>query len=147
MTPVEPSTLTIPMPMLISAVVALAGAVVALAGAVGYLFRHYSKRVSIVEASRTKEREGRAEEREAWVAERARYDKLHAELRAEYEAKYHATLRTLYEDAREHENTSRREYTENVEVVAKHAAEASDQVTQVIDKIYARLIEPRRPPH
>jgi hypothetical protein len=111
-------------------------AVVTLAGVVAFLWRYYSKRD-----------EEHSKERELWVTERQRLERFQVELRAEYEAKYHETLKTLYDDAREHEATVRREYAENIEAVSQNAQMASDKVARVLDKIYETYIVPRRPPH
>jgi flagellar basal body-associated protein FliL len=132
----EPTIPTSLAPLLIAAVLALAGVI-------AYLFRYYSKRAE----DHGKESEAWGKEREAWAAERARLERFHVELRAEYEAKYHETLNTLYKEARENEATARREYAENMESVAQKAAEASSKVAAVMDKIYDYLIRPRRPPH
>lgn len=136
MSAVEPSTSTSLAPLLIAAILALAGVI-------GYLFRYYSKRAE----EHGKEREAWAKEREAWVAERARLERFQVELRAEYEGKYHSTLETLYKEQRENEAAARREYAENMESVAQKAAEASGKVAAVMDKIYDYLIRPRRTPH
>jgi flagellar basal body-associated protein FliL len=136
--PVEPSTPTSLVPLLIIAVVALAGAI-------AYLFRFYSGRMEAKDALLAKEREERAKERENWVVERTRHERFQVELRAEYETKYHDTLKTLYDDAREHEDTARREYTENIETVSANAQAASEKVTRVLDKLYDYLA-PRRTP-
>lgn len=132
--PAEPSTIpTSLIPLLITAVVALCGVV-------AYLFRYYSKRAE----DHGKERGAWAKEREAWAIERTRHERMQIDLRAEYETKYHETYKTLYQDAREYEAQARREYAENMEIVAQKAAEASDKVTAVMDKIYDYLIRPRR---
>ncbi len=135
----EPSVPTSLVPLLIVAVVALAGTV-------AFLFRHYSKCMAALEASRAKEREDRAQEREEWVLERARHElerahheRRQVEVRAEYESRHREVLKSLYDDAREHEDRTRREYAENIEVVAEHQAKASERVTQVLDKIYDRF--------
>jgi len=129
----EPSIPTSLIPLLITAIVALCGVV-------AYLFRYYSKRSE----DHGKEREVWAKEREMWAVERTRLERFQVELRAEYEAKYHETLTTLYKEARESESTARREYAENMEIVAQKAAEASDKVTAVMNRIYDYLIRPRR---
>lgn len=122
----------------------LIAAVLALAGVIAYLFRYYSKRAE----DHGREREAWAKEREAWAVERTRHERFQVELRAEYEAKYHETLANLYKEARENEATARREYAENMEIVAQKAAEASAKVATVMDKIYDYLIRPRsRTPH
>lgn len=115
-------------------------AISGLVGVVAFLFRYYSKRFE----DHGKEREAWAKEREAWATERTRLERFHVELRAEYEAKYHETLNTLYKEARESESMARREYAENMEIVAQKAAEASDKVTAVMNRIYDYLIRPRR---
>ena len=138
MTP-EPAVPTSLVPLLVIAVVALAGVI-------AYLFRFYTGRMEAKDATLAKEREERAKERENWVIERTRHERFQVELRAEYEAKYHEMHKTLYEDAREHEDKARREYTENIEAVSQNVQAASDKVTQVLDKIYDRYISPRRPP-
>jgi biopolymer transport protein ExbB/TolQ len=136
MTPV-PDTSGIPTtwaPLLISAIMALAIALV-------YLWRYYANQMKEIEVERRSQALEQAKEREAWAVERV-------EIRAEYEAKYHATLRQLYEDAREYEIAARREFAENMEIVASKAAEASERVAAVLDKIYDRfIIGPRRSPH
>src|SRR5215470_2700540 len=132
----EPSIPTSLIPLLITAILALAGVI-------AYLFRYYSKRAE----DHGKEREAWSKEREAWAAERARLERFQIDLRAEYEAKYHSTLETLYKEARENEALARREYAENMESVAQKAAEASSKVAAVMDKIYDYLIRPRRAPH
>jgi hypothetical protein len=121
-------------PLLISAIVALAGVIV-------FLFRYYSKRADLHD----KERESWAKERESWALERVRLEGFQTTLRAEYEQKYHETYKTLYQDAREYEAAARREYAENMEIVAQKAAEASEKITTVMNKIYDYLIRPRRP--
>lgn len=138
--PVEPSTPTSLVPLLVIAVVALAGVI-------AYLFRFYTGRMEAKDAILSKEREERAKERENWVVERTRHERFQVELRAEYEAKYRETHKTLHEDAREHEDRARREYAENIEAVSQNVQAASDKVTQVLDKIYDRYISPRRPTH
>jgi hypothetical protein len=135
MTP-EPAIPTSVVPLLIAAVMALAGVVV-------YLF----KRMEAKDAVRAQEREAWVIERTGWAVERARQERFQVELRAEYETKYHEVHKTLYEDAREHEDQARREYAENIEAVSQNVQAASDKVTQVLDKIYDRYISPRRPPH
>jgi hypothetical protein len=127
-------------------------AVVALASVIAYLFKFYSGRMEAKDLALAakdlllaKEREERAKERESWVVERTRHERFQVELRAEYETKYHGTLKTLYDDAREHETTMRREYAENVELVAQNLAAAGDKVGRALDKIYDTFVAPRRP--
>lgn len=133
---VEPSVPTSLVPLLIATILALAGVI-------AYLFRYYSKRAE----DHGKEREAWAKEREAWAVERTRHERFQIELRAEYEAKYHETLSTLYKETRESEAAVRREYAENIDSVAQKAAEASSKLAAVMDKIYDYLIRPRRTPH
>lgn len=121
----------------------LIAAVLALAGVIAYLFRYYSKRAE----DHSKERENWSREREAWAAERVRLERFQVDLRAEYETKYHSTLETLYKEARENEALARREYAENMEGVAKAAEASNSKVAAVMDKIYDYLIRPRRTPH
>jgi len=130
-------------------------AIMALAGVIAYLFRYYSKRVSLLEKERlereiahAKERESLAKEREAWAVERTKLEGYRVELRAEYEGKHRDLLRSVYDDLREYENNARREYAENMETVAGKAAEASDKIGVILDKFYDRFVGgPRRSPH
>jgi len=115
-------------------------AIAALAVALGVLWRYYSGRLEAHETQRRQHDLEQANERQAWAVERER-------LRTEYETRHLSTLQRLYEDAREHEATARREYAENMEIVAAKAAEGSEKVAAVLNKIYDRYISPRRTPH
>ena len=128
-----------------SMVTVLIVAVVALSGVIAYLFKFYSKRLSISESDRRQRDEAMAAERAAWSVERTRLEGYRDGLRAEYDRHYRDALEKLYAEAREHESTARREYAANMEVVADKAAEAMSKVGAVLDKIYDRFIGPRRP--
>jgi hypothetical protein len=128
--PILPGIPTSWAPMLIIAIVALAGAIV-------ILWRYYALELKTLNAERLKERELWAEERERWVGERER-------IRAEYDKRYILELERLHKEGREHEATVRREYAENMEIVAAKAEESNGKVAAVLDKIYNRFIGPRR---
>lgn len=152
---------------------ALIIAVTALALTVGFLFKHYAgrmakaeesrekldvehakqlatlaadhaKRVSEVELARHQTIIDHAKEREAWAAERVRLDGVHDRLRAEYASREAENLRKLYEDAREAENIQRREYIQNMETVAKTAADADEKLGNALRKISERLTGRRK---
>lgn len=143
--PIDPSSIDTSHPLTL--VVALSIAVVTMAGVVAYLFRYFTKKSDTAEKERLHLLEAIAKEREAWAAERVQMGLAHKENRAEYEAKHRevverhaASLRELYDDAREQETISRREYAANMEVVAEKARESQEKVGQVLDKIYNRFI-------
>lgn len=122
-------------------------AITALAGVIAYLFRYYSSRQAAIEEQRLKREEEHARERTAWAVERAELKGYNDELRAEFEAKFRAlsernaeTIRTLYDVGRDHENAARREYLQNMEVVAAKAAEANDKVGAVLEKALERSL-------
>jgi len=152
---------------------ALIVAVTALALTVGFLFKHYagrmakseesrekldaehakqletlstahSKRISEVEGARHQAIIDHAKEREVWAAERVRLDGIHDRLRAEYAHREAENLRKLYEDAREAENIQRREYIQNMETVAKTAADADEKLGNALRKISDRLTGRRK---
>ena len=75
---------------------------------------------------------------------------MEAKTRAEFEEKHRSVIAeqvkmmaALHEAVREHEDTARREFAENMEMVATKAAEASDKVAAVLDKFYDRFVGPR----
>lgn len=115
-------------------------AIAALALALGVLWRYYTERLKETELQRRQHDLEQANERQTWAVERER-------IRTEYETRHLTTLQRLYNEAREHEATARREYAENMEIVASKQAEASDKITAVLDKIYDRYMSPRRPSH
>ena len=170
MTPLTPSIDTSTLSTLDSALLI---AVTALAITIGYLFKHYSGRMADTEKSREKtdldhaqrvatlggdqikrvaELEGarhqsiidHAKEREVWASERTRLEGMHDRIRAEYAAREAENLRKLYEDARQSENEMRREYIQNMEAVAKIAAEADEKLGNALRKISDRLTGRRK---
>lgn len=143
--PIDPAIVDASHPLTL--VVALSIAVVTMAGVVAYLFRYFTKRNDTAEKERLHLLKSIADERAAWSAERVQLGVAHKENRAEYEAKHRevverhaASLRQLYDDAREIEALARREYAANMEVVAEKARESQEKVGQVLDKIYNRFI-------
>jgi hypothetical protein len=49
----------------------------------------------------------------------------------------------LYDSARDYETTARREYAENMEVLAKQATEANERVVAAMEKMYDRFVARR----
>jgi hypothetical protein len=144
--PVDPATPT-------SLVTVFIVAITALAGVIAYLFRYYSGRQAAAETAAIKREEDNAKERVAWAVERAELKSYSDDLRAEYEAKFrsmaerHAeTVRVLYDVGRDHENAARREYLQNMEIVAQKAAEANDKIGAVLEKALERSLGARRAP-
>lgn len=127
---VDPGIPTSWAPMLIIAIIALSGAIV-------ILWRYYAGELKGINAERLKEREAWAVERERWAVERER-------LRGEYDKRYIVDLERIHKEARDHEAAVRREYAENMEIVASKAEESLNKVAAVLDKIYDRYIGPRR---
>jgi biopolymer transport protein ExbB/TolQ len=128
-------------------------AITTLAGVIAYLFRYYSGRQATAEEQRLKREDEHAHERTAWALERAELKSYNDDLRAEYEAKFRAavdrhaeTVRALYDVGREHENAARREYLQNMEIVAAKAAEANDKIGAVLEKALERSLGARRAP-
>jgi hypothetical protein len=126
-------------------------AITTLAGVIAYLFRYYSGRQANIEEQRLKREDEHARERTTWVLERAELKNYNDDLRAEFEAKFRAnserhaeTVRTLYDVGRDHENAARREYLQNMEVVAAKAAEANDKIGAVLEKALERSLGNRR---
>jgi hypothetical protein len=145
-----PEDATIP-PYLIAILIA---AVVSLAGVVAYLFKHFSTKQSEAEAERRLQEKESAKERLGWALERQKLDTTREEyetaLRLEYETKHRIVLENhikvmteLHEASREHEDLVRREFAQNMEMVASKAMEASDKVAAVLDKFYDRFVGPR----
>jgi|SRR5262245_2656963 len=142
--PADPATPT-------SLVTVLIVAITALAGVIAYLFRYYSSRQAAYEEQRLKREDEHAKERTAWAVERAELKGYSEELRAEFEAKFRAaterhaeTVRSLYDVGRDHENAARREYLQNMEIVATKAAEAHDKIGAVLEKALDRSLGARR---
>lgn len=135
-----------------SLVAVLVIAVAALAGTIVYLFKYYANRLADGEKSRLEHDKEIATERLQWAVERTRFEGYREEHRAEYEAKHRQLVeqqavitRELYDALREHDNTARREYAANMEVVADKASEAADKIAAVLDKFYDRFVgSPRR---
>ena len=126
-------------------------AITTLSGVIAYLFRYYSSRQAAIEEQRLKREEEHAHERTGWAVERAELKSYNDDLRAEYEAKFRAnserhaeTVRALYDVGRDHENAARREYLQNMEVVAAKAAEANDKIGAVLEKALERSLGARR---
>lgn len=155
MNPIPLSTVTDP-PMTLTG--ALIAAVTVLAGVIVYLFIHFSKQAKMerkaFQEERKREDEAYAKGRQEWAVERVRLEMAAKEVRSEYETRHrelmerHAeAIRQLYDDAREAESAARREYAQNMEVVAQKAAEAQEKVGHVLDKIYNRFIGTRSRSH
>ncbi len=119
-----------------SLVAVLVVAVVTLAGVIVYLFRYYSAKAD----QHAAERLLWAKEREAWAVEREK-------TRTEFERQHREVLHKLYDEARQFEATSRREYAQHMEAVEQNAAAANERIGKVLEKIYERFISPRRASH
>lgn len=149
--PIDPIPTTV-VPLLIIAVVALAGVVV-------FLWKYYAGRLAALEEARQERDDERSREREQWTlerikwaAERAVLEEHDVELRAEFEERHrvlierHAALiRSMHEEAREQEAIARREYTANMEIVALKAAEANSKIGAILDRCLERFVGARRP--
>ena len=137
MLPTEPT-----MPTTVVSILVIA--VTALATVVAFLFKYYSGRQAAAELLYRVREEEITKERITWARE------LKA-IRTEFEMKHRAMLEgqvkimaDLHEEAREHENMARREFAENMELVASKASEASEKIAAVLDKFYDRFVGPRR---
>lgn len=153
-----------------SLIAAMTIAVVVLAGVIVFLFRHYTAKMAELNASSNErisqmttkhaeehktwaaEREGWCAERASWAAERAKMEQHRTEYRLEYEtrhkdvvAQYADQALELYEKVLQHETAARREYADNMELVADKAAEATAKLGVVIEKIYDAFAGLRRP--
>src|SRR5256885_13029330 len=114
-----------------SLLAALIVAITVLAAVITFLFFFYQKKLDGHGKQEKEEAIERVKERSEWSVERVRFERIEVDLRAEYEAKYrrlaedHAKqLAQVLEDARIHEDTIRREFAENMELVASKAAES-----------------------
>ena len=141
----------------------LIAAIVALAGVIAYLFRFYSNRLKDIGDAQKLRDDEHAKERAQWAVERSQWaverssaamvrETTDAKIRAEFEEKHRVIvaeqvkmMAELHEQAREHENTARREFAQNMETVATKAGEASDRIAAVLDKFYDRFVGPRPP--
>ena len=137
MLPTDPTIPTALVPILIIAVVSLATVV-------AFLFKYYAKRQADSELLYRRREEEIFQERLTWTREREA-------IRTEFEMKHRTMLEgqvkmmaELHEESREHENTARREFAENMELVASKASEASEKIAAVLDKFYDRFVGPRR---
>lgn len=130
---------------------ALLLAVTALAGTIAFLFKFYSGRLALADDARSKRDEEISKERIEWAKERTRMESMELSLRAEYEEKHRSLIETqakimqaIYDAGREHENRCRREYAQNMEVVAAKVTEATEKIGAVLDKMLDRVLGTRR---
>jgi len=121
----------------------LCAAVVGLAGVIVYLFKHYSGR-----------QDTHDKERVLWASDRAKFDeareKYEAQLRAEYEEKHRLIVEAyaketaeIRDSSREHEDQVRREFAASMNAIADKAAESTEKIAAVLDKMYTRYVGPR----
>lgn len=140
MPPTDPSTVSAVKPYVVTI---LCAAVVALCGVIAYLFKHYSGK-----------QDTQDKERIVWAVERSKFDeareKYEAQLRAEYEEKHRLIIEThakslseIHDAARAHEDQVRREYAQSMNAVADKAAESTEKIAAVLDKMYSRYVGPR----
>lgn len=129
---------------------ALIAAVITLAGVIVFLFTYYSGRLEQGEKQRSKLQDDIAQERISWAVERTRWESADVEIRAQYEEKHRALLeqqahrmQAIYDAAREHENRARKEFTENMEIVASKVESLADKLGAVLEKLLDRALGTR----
>lgn len=122
---------------------ALAAVIGTLATVVAYLFKRYERRDDRRERAVVEERKAMDKERADWARERE-------ELRADFEArnaklseKYADAMRTMLNDARDHEDEVRQEFAAVMEHVSAKADKASLALVDMLQKFYERFVGPR----
>lgn len=144
-----------------SLVTVLIVAVTTLAGVITYLWRHYQGKLDKLEQFHNEIDKGIYQERLNWAAERGRFEQVREEwataqerfearLRGEFEGKHRTVVEDyakqvsqVIEASRQREDAIRREYTENMELIAGKAESGQSKVALVLEKFYDRYVSPR----
>jgi F0F1-type ATP synthase membrane subunit b/b' len=107
------------------------------------LFRLYVKRIDRADDTHRKMTEEHLKERADW-------QRLQADMRADYERKhrenadqYAAELRKVYEESRTHEDSVRKEFSDMLNSMASDQTRSMGDIARVLDKIYERFVGPR----
>ncbi|HWW61203.1 MAG TPA: hypothetical protein VN181_07540 [Thermoanaerobaculia bacterium] len=145
-----PEPATIPTSLLTVLIVA----VTTLAGVIVYLWKHYQAKLDKIAEVEKEVDKGVHQERLLWAAERQRLaqaqEDFEVRLRLEFETKHRAAVEDCakrvadaVQASRDREDSIRREYAENMTLVAERAEASSAKLATVMEKFYDRYVSPR----